>query len=257
MGWGNASQRLTTSTNKYPWKVLQNVNKEEGLVEQENNSVEVDIISNSKQQETISHIPFQSLAVFAFDLLLSRLKNKAEPACPESIPDINDYALFVTWNKTPRNGGHPQLRGCIGTLSPFNLRQGIRSYVISSAFRDRRFPPVVVEEVEQLTVSISLLYDFFVANDVYDWQVGTHGIIIEFYEKGSHYSATYLPEVCVEQGWTKEECIYSLVRKSGYRNTVSDSFLKSIKLTRYASTKFSFSYAEYQRQKCMQNFVSP
>jgi hypothetical protein len=49
-----------------------------------------------------------------------------------------------------------------------------------------------------------------------DWILGTHGIRISFIHRGRRYGATYLPDVAVEQGWTKEETVESLMRKAGW-----------------------------------------
>mmetsp|Transcript_23906 Transcript_23906/g.33440 ORF Transcript_23906/g.33440 Transcript_23906/m.33440 type:complete len:91 (+) Transcript_23906:446-718(+) len=77
-------------------------------------------------------------------------------------------------------------------------------------------------------------------------QIGTHGITIRFQNlKGKSFSATYLPEVCPEQGWTKEECLESLVRKSGFRGRINSSLWNTIKLTRYQSVKAKMTYKEY------------
>jgi len=48
---------------------------------------------------------------------------------------------------------------------------------------------------------VSILTNFEDANDCMDWEVGIHGIRIEFInENGSRRTATYLPEVAPEQG---------------------------------------------------------
>ena len=50
------------------------------------------------------------------------------------------------------------------------------------------------------------------------YRVGKHGIRIEFLnEKGHKKTATYLPEVAIEQGWDAVQTIDSLLRKGGYR----------------------------------------
>lgn len=49
-----------------------------------------------------------------------------------------------------------------------------------------------------------------------DWILGTHGIRISFIYRGRRYGATYLPDVPVEQGWSKEDTIESLMRKAGW-----------------------------------------
>ena len=48
---------------------------------------------------------------------------------------------------------------------------------------------------------MSILTQFEEAEDHMDWEVGTHGIRIEFHsDRGSRRTATYLPEVATEQG---------------------------------------------------------
>ncbi|XP_055117453.1 AMMECR1-like protein isoform X2 [Hylobates moloch] len=68
------------------------------------------------------------------------------------------------------------------------------------ALKDSRFPPLTREELPKLFCSVSLLTNFEDASDYLDWEVGVHGIRIEFInEKGVKRTATYLPEVAKEQ----------------------------------------------------------
>ncbi|XP_074061485.1 nuclear protein AMMECR1 isoform X2 [Macrotis lagotis] len=114
------------------------------------------------------------------------------------------------------------------------------------ALKDSRFPPMTREELPRLTCSVSLLTNFEDVCDFLDWEVGVHGIRIEFInEKGSKRTATYLPEVAKEQGWDHIQTIDSLLRKGGYKATITNDFRKSIKLTRYRSEKMTMSYSEY------------
>ena len=70
-----------------------------------------------------------------------------------------------------------------------------------SAMKDSRFSPVGRDELPKLHVSVSILCHFVDAADFLDWEIGVHGIRIEFYtERGSKKTATYLPEVPREQG---------------------------------------------------------
>ena len=70
-----------------------------------------------------------------------------------------------------------------------------------SAMKDSRFNPVAREELPRLHVSVSILCHFEDATDFMDWEIGIHGIRIEFYnERGARKTATYLPEVPSEQG---------------------------------------------------------
>jgi AMMECR1 domain-containing protein len=70
----------------------------------------------------------------------------------------------------------------------------------NSAMRDSRFSPVSPDELPRLQVSVSILCHFEDANDFLDWEVGIHGIRIDFVDKGSKKTATYLPEVPKDQG---------------------------------------------------------
>lgn len=57
------------------------------------------------------------------------------------------------------------------------------------------------DELPRLHVSVSILCHFEDALDFLDWEIGIHGIRIEFYnERGTKKTATYLPEVAPEQG---------------------------------------------------------
>lgn len=62
-------------------------------------------------------------------------------------------------------------------------------------------------------------------------------------------TATYLPEVAREQGWTKLQAIDSLLRKGGYRSPISEDLRKSIVLTRYQTEKCTITYDEYVRTR--------
>ncbi|OBS72481.1 hypothetical protein A6R68_12945 [Neotoma lepida] len=74
-------------------------------------------------------------------------------------------------------------------------------YPIAGALKDSRFPPMTRDELPRLFCSVSLLTNFEDVCDYLDWEVGVHGIRIEFInEKGSKRTATYLPEVAKEQG---------------------------------------------------------
>ncbi|MBN3292687.1 AMMR1 protein, partial [Polypterus senegalus] len=153
-----------------------------------------------------------------------------------------EFPLFVTW----KIGREKRLRGCIGTFSAMNLHSGLREYTLTSALKDSRFPPMTRDELPRLFCSVSLLTNFEDVVDYLDWEVGVHGIRIEFFnEKGSKRTATYLPEVAKEQGWDHIQTIDSLLRKGGYKAPITNDFRKTIKLTRYRSEKMTMSYSDY------------
>jgi len=182
---------------------------------------------------------------FCFDVLHSYIHNYEPPRTPPSF--TNDaYPLFVTW----KIGRDRRLRGCIGTFSPIYLHNGLREYAITSAMKDSRFDPISKEEFSKLYCSVSLLTNFEDGYDFLDWELGCHGIRIEFLnDKGHKKTATYLPEVAVEQGWDKLQTIDSLLRKGGYKGNITQDVRNSIRLTRYQSEKITLSYADHMAQK--------
>uniref|UniRef100_A0ABM5EVT3 Nuclear protein AMMECR1 isoform X1 n=1 Tax=Pogona vitticeps TaxID=103695 RepID=A0ABM5EVT3_9SAUR len=166
------------------------------------------------------------MCCFCFDVLYCHLYGYQPPRSPRFTND--PYPLFVTW----KIGRDKRLRGCIGTFSAMNLHSGLREYTLTSALKDSRFPPMTRDELPRLFCSVSLLTNFEDVCDYLDWEVGVHGIRIEFInEKGSKRTATYLPEVAKEQGWDHIQTIDSLLRKGGYKAPITNDFRKTIKLT--------------------------
>ncbi|KAK2181426.1 hypothetical protein NP493_399g01026 [Ridgeia piscesae] len=150
--------------------------------------------------------------------------------------------LFVTW----KIGRDRRLRGCIGTFTAMNLHSGLREYAVTSAMKDSRFSAITKDEFGRLHCSVSILINFEDAQSCLDWEVGRHGIRIEFLnEKGHKKTATYLPEVASEQGWDQVQTIESLLRKGGYKGPLTADVYKSIRLTRYQSEKLTMSYSDY------------
>ena len=81
------------------------------------------------------------------------------------------------------------------------ISKGIFFAILFSAMKDTRFNPVAREELPRLFVSVSILCHFEDGADFMDWEIGIHGIRIEFFnERGVKKTATYLPEVPPEQG---------------------------------------------------------
>ena len=58
-----------------------------------------------------------------------------------------------------------------------------------------------MDELPNLNVGLSLLVNFTPIEDPLKWEVGKHGIEIDFTVKGRNFGSTFLPEVAEEQGW--------------------------------------------------------
>ncbi|XP_055344320.1 nuclear protein AMMECR1-like [Paramacrobiotus metropolitanus] len=183
----------------------------------------------------------EEMCYFCFDVLFAHLHRHDSPETPNTFTN-DPYPLFVTW----KAGRDQRLRGCIGTFTALHLHHGLREYAITSAVQDSRFSPITKEEFPKLSVSVSILTHFEPANDYMDWEVGVHGIRIEFYgEKGGKKTATYLPEVAQEQGWDHVQTVDSLMRKAGHKGLITLDIRKAIRLVRYRSEKLTIAFSEY------------
>lgn len=103
-----------------------------------------------------------------------------------------DGASFVTLNKDER------LRGCIGSLEARRpLALDVQKNAVGAAIRDPRFPPVSAEELDDLTVEVSVLgrpepLPYEGVEDLCGkLRPGVDGVVIE---RGWH-RATFLPQV--------------------------------------------------------------
>ena len=181
------------------------------------------------------------LCVFAFDTLISNLtKKKIDSVFPASLKS-KKFPLFVTWTTGPSK----TLRGCVGTFRSANLEKNLENFSLTAAFEDDRFRPIKLQEVQKLNVGISLLTNFEKAKNCYDWEIGKHGIEINFLK---YYHATFLPEVAVEHKMDKETTLQHLIRKAGYYGKLKDVD-KKIKMRRYQSIKLFMTYDDYLKFK--------
>lgn len=120
-------------------------------------------------------------------------------------------ATFVTY-KNPRRG-EDDLRGCMGCLEavePMGLSVHTSA---ANAARDFRFAadPITSGEIQDIVIHVSLLSPRREIASPDDFKIGEHGI---WMEKGIA-GAVFLPEVAVEQKWTREETLSHLCRKAG------------------------------------------
>jgi AmmeMemoRadiSam system protein A len=128
---------------------------------------------------------------------------------PQKLQEMG--ASFVTLKKDGR------LRGCIGTLEPYqSLVEDVCEHVISAAFLDYRFPPLILEELQDITIGISRLtkpekLDYVNPDDLLrSLRPGIDGVVLRDGSK----RATFLPQV-----WEKipnpEDFLSHLCNKMG------------------------------------------
>lgn len=131
-------------------------------------------------------------------------------------------------------------------------------------------PPLVRRVRPLIPHRISLLTDFEDASSYLDWTVGVHGIYISFPNPSIYpstdssspsplssssflprffsrhtLSATFLPNVMVEQGWDKIEAIDSAIRKADWDGSITEEIRRSIRLRRYQSRKCVVGWDEF------------
>jgi len=105
-----------------------------------------------------------------------------------------------------------ELRGCIGSLSPSEpLYLSVHHNAVNAALHDYRFNPVSKVELQSISVDVSILSPIREIPSLDEFKLGQQGIILE---KGMS-RAVFLPEVALEQKWTKEETLTHLALKAG------------------------------------------
>jgi uncharacterized protein (TIGR00296 family) len=88
----------------------------------------------------------------------------------------------------------------------------VQRMVISSAFKDFRFPPLTKGEKKNLSIELSVYLTGLVPIDSIDqFHLGRHGILVRWGRRAS----TFLPKVAVEQGWNRVRTLEHLGLKAG------------------------------------------
>ena len=121
-----------------------------------------------------------------------------------------NHGAFVTIKLKGR------LRGCIGVFEGEKpLPETVADMAISAAARDPRFKPVTCDELNSLTIEISVLSPMkrvdTNVNNPSAIEVGTHGL---FVVKGSK-RGVLLPQVAIEHGFDRETFLNETCLKAG------------------------------------------
>ncbi len=100
-----------------------------------------------------------------------------------------------------------KLRGCIGLIdSDDPLKVTIPRMAISAAVDDPRFPPLSAQEVDQVTIEITLLSKLLRVKSLTDIIIGKHGLLIRYKTK----QGLFLPQVAVENQWSRQQFLENL-----------------------------------------------
>jgi len=119
----------------------------------------------------------------------------------QNLAQAQDQAItYARAEKLPSRAGvfvslkkDGQLRGCIGTIEPTtaSLAEEIIQNAISAAFRDTRFDPVSVEELDDLTISVDVLYPAERVSSIEELDPRKYGVIV----RRGHRSGLLLPDL--------------------------------------------------------------
>lgn len=163
------------------------------------------------------------------------LKEKIILNVPEDTPDTlkEEMGAFVTLNSKG------QLRGCIGYPEPIKpLVNAVIEVALSAAIQDPRFPPVTPEELDDISVEVSVLTkpELIQVNKPSEYpekiNVGEDGLITE----SCFGRGLLLPQVPVEWQWNVEEFLSNTCMKAGLN---SDCWLDpEIKIYKFKSQIF-------------------
>ncbi len=118
-----------------------------------------------------------------------------------------DGAAFVTLKQ--KNG---ELRGCIGHIQPStSLVQSVIQNGGAASSQDPRFPPVTPAELPDLLIEVTVLSPREPLVDPQSIVIGRDGLYLEAGQR----SSVFLPQVPVEQGWSRESYLAELAMKAG------------------------------------------
>ncbi|MEO0079704.1 MAG: AmmeMemoRadiSam system protein B [candidate division WOR-3 bacterium] len=160
-----------------------------------------------QESEELTKAEQQSLLEIARKTLESYIRTGTAPKVEPLTPRLAEKrGVFVTLHK------HGELRGCIGypeAVKP--LYQAVADMAISSSTEDPRFPPVQPEELDDIDIEITVLSPLRRIYSPESVIVGRHGLVIR---KG-FYSGLLLPQVPVEQGWSRQQFLEHICLKAG------------------------------------------
>jgi AmmeMemoRadiSam system protein A len=117
-----------------------------------------------------------------------------------------NFGAFVTLKKNGR------LRGCIGMLqgnAPLFIT--VSRMALAAAFNDNRFPALTEAEFAKLEYDISIMGPIQKCLDPEQIIIGGHGLIM----KQGFKQGLLLPQVPVEQKWTREQFLEGTCNKAG------------------------------------------
>lgn len=164
-------------------------------------------------------------AKVAFETIINFLKGITLELPKDDIPETlseTRRGCFVSLHKTDGS-----LRGCIGTIEPVeeNLFKEITRNAIAAAFRDSRFSPLTLEEMDEVEISVDVLTVPEEINDLDDLDPQIYGVIVS---DGASKRAVLLPSIPSIDTVEKQ---INIVKKKAGLNKVKNHQLKFYRFT--------------------------
>jgi len=169
---------------------MQPCHREGDFVEKELNAKEQKILLNIARQAIIDQIQTGRYEV--------------EPREEKSLNSRSGCFVSIK-----QNG---KLRGCIGNFqSELPLFSEVAEMAVSSATKDPRFYPMLVEDLKDFMLEISVLSPLEKIEETDEIEVGKHGIYLE----KSFHRGVLLPQVAAEHGWDRKTFLMQTCIKAG------------------------------------------
>jgi AmmeMemoRadiSam system protein B/AmmeMemoRadiSam system protein A len=164
--------------------------------------------SNPGEPTSLSPKAREELLALARQTIAQFLVTETFPPFSTDDPALlQPRGAYVTYEK------QGELRGCVGRIEadrPAFLN--VQYAAVAAAVADTRFPPISPEELEDLTIEITLLDPLRQVESPDEIQIGRDGVLMRV---GQEQGALYLPQVPLEQGWDLQATLVSLCRKAG------------------------------------------
>lgn len=149
----------------------------------------------------------------------------------DNLPGLEELPVELTGRRAgvfvslKKNG---ELRGCIGTIEPTrpSIAEEITGNAISSATRDPRFPPVSVDELDELQYSVDVLEEPEEISDISFLNPVEYGVIV----RSGNRSGLLLPDL---DGVDTPEDQVSIAKMKAGISPAEPVQLLRFKVTRY------------------------
>ena len=137
----------------------------------------------------------------------ARLAGRPAPAPPD-LPELSEpRGAFVSLHRRADGA----LRGCVGYAEAlYPLAEAVTRAAVLAATADERFSRLTLEELPEVVLDISVLTPPrpIAAPEV---TVGVHGLLVQHGGR----RGLLLPQVAVEQAWSREQFLDATCRKAG------------------------------------------